>query len=209
MISITNATEFCDDDITKIENYEAAISSQEQWDCHHRLEVDNGVVRSRQQLIDSGLYYSRPPSELIFLTHCEHMSLHMNNRSDETLRKLSLKSKGHVLSEDARRKISEARKRDPSNYQRLKEMCVKSHTPETIRKQVESRRKSKAGKDYSNSFKKISIANTGKHWWNNGVEERFEFDCPDGFRSGRLPVSVETRMRLSQSHKSKEVSHVV
>lgn len=28
--------------------------------------------------------------------------------------------------------------------------------------------------------------NTGRHWYNNGINEQFVYNCPDGFVSGRL-----------------------
>lgn len=34
--------------------------------------------------------------------------------------------------------------------------------------------------------KKLSEAKKGKHWYNNGKECRFCFECPEGFTPGRL-----------------------
>lgn len=34
--------------------------------------------------------------------------------------------------------------------------------------------------------KKLSEAAKGRHWYNNGKENRFCFECPDGFLPGRL-----------------------
>lgn len=92
------------------------------WDCHHRLEVGkNGEKVSRNDLIKHGLYYNRPPEELIFLTKSEHTRLHHigqktmlgKKRSEETRRKMSEAKKGKKrphFSEDWKRKISLARK---------------------------------------------------------------------------------------------------
>ena len=56
----------------KIENYEAAMSDTTNiWVCHHRLESDY----TKSELIKLGLYYNRPPEELIFLTDIEHKKL--------------------------------------------------------------------------------------------------------------------------------------
>ena len=56
----------------KIENYEAAMSDTTNiWVCHHRLESDY----TKNELIELGLYYNRPPEELIFLTDAEHKKL--------------------------------------------------------------------------------------------------------------------------------------
>lgn len=109
-----------------IENYSKAIAdNSEIWACHHRLETHNSDGERRlvdileSELIALGLYYDRPPEELIFLTQSEHMRLHrigkpgaMKDRhhSDETKRKMSESRKGKPKSEDHKRKLSEAHK---------------------------------------------------------------------------------------------------
>lgn len=122
-------TEYCCEDISKIENYDKALTDLDvKYDCHHRLEVGkNGEVISRQDLIKNGLYYHRPATELIFLTKREHSRLHYKGKpineskkgkpkSEETRRKMSEAKKGnknalgHKRSEESRRKISEIRK---------------------------------------------------------------------------------------------------
>lgn len=107
----------------QIENYQEAISSPEKWDCHHRLE-ETGL--SKKDLINKGMYYNRPASELIFLTHKEHTKIHkMGNiywlgrkHSEESRRKMSIVDKTYMignkyregthLSDDHKRKISES-----------------------------------------------------------------------------------------------------
>jgi len=37
----------------------------------------------------------------------------------------------------------------------------------------------------------IGKASIGKHWWNDGTKEVFQFECPKGFKKGRLPFSKE------------------
>lgn len=73
------------------------------WDCHHRKETDEGL--SVAELIEQGLYWNRPASELIFLTRSEHMRLHHKgkpawNRGKqtpaETIAKLSVAAKGKI-----------------------------------------------------------------------------------------------------------------
>lgn len=108
MISEKQLKRFCSGDISDIENYDSAINDRElMWDCHHRREISEN--KSRSQLIEEGMYYNRPPSELIFLTHGEHTSLHGNHLSAETRRKISEFHKGKKLSDETRRKISESR----------------------------------------------------------------------------------------------------
>ena len=127
MFNIKNAKRFCSEDISLIENYDKASKDLlEVWDIHHRKE-DEGY--SKQELKDNGFYYKRPASELIFITHAKHTSLHHKGKtgywkgkhhSEETRRKMSLnhadfKGEKHPLygkhhSNETRRKISEANK---------------------------------------------------------------------------------------------------
>lgn len=66
---------FCNEDITKIENFNEAINDRTQvWECHHRLETELG--KTADELRELGLYDNRPASELIFLTKSEHSHLH-------------------------------------------------------------------------------------------------------------------------------------
>lgn len=39
----------------------------------------------------------------------------------------------------------------------------------------------------------------GQTWWNNGNEEILGFECPEGFIQGRLPFSLETKQKMSES----------
>ena len=109
-----------------IENYSKAIAdNSEIWACHHRLETHNSNGERRlvdilgTELIALGLYYDRPPEELIFLTQTEHMRLHRigkpgamkdKHHSDETKKKMSESHIGKPKSEEHKRKLSEAHK---------------------------------------------------------------------------------------------------
>lgn len=122
MINERYAHKFCRDDISKIENYDKAIADASQtWHIHHRLELtlDGDFALTAEQLKMHDMYYNRPYYELIFLTQVEHVRLHMEGKnnplygkqlSDETRRKISEAKKGKQRSEDTRRKISEAHK---------------------------------------------------------------------------------------------------
>lgn len=126
MISNKHVKLFCKD-FTQIENYNLAISDTTQiWNCHHRKEIDE--QKSIKQLKQEGLYYNRPPEELIFLTKSEHRKLHGLNwtnewkikqikthigkhHSEETRRKMSETMTGKLKTKEHRMKLSEARKR--------------------------------------------------------------------------------------------------
>ena len=99
MINESNAYKFCKGDISKIENYDKAIADlTHTWHLHHRLEftLDGEFAHTSADLIRLGMYYNRPYFELIFLPRSEHLSMH---------------SKGKVLSEETRKKMSESHKR--------------------------------------------------------------------------------------------------
>ena len=57
MISIRHSREYCEE-YWKIENYEKAISSDERWQCHHKLEFMpfSGKNVSKKFLIEQGMY---------------------------------------------------------------------------------------------------------------------------------------------------------
>lgn len=70
-----NIKTFCIEDPTLIENYQLALADKnETWDCHHKLEIELNLTT--KELKEQNLYFNRPASELIFLTHAEHTSLH-------------------------------------------------------------------------------------------------------------------------------------
>ena len=156
----------------KIENYEAAAADNfKGWECHHRLETHNsdGIRRdvdiSHKELKALGMYYNRPPEELIFLTIKEHHAL--RRVSDSTRKKLSEAKKGENhpnygkhLPEETKRKIGEANKGKPKSEETKKRM-----------------RSAKKGEN-NPAF--------GKHWFNNGKTNVRAKECPKGFVPGRL-----------------------
>lgn len=149
MISKRSAKAYCRDDISLIENYDKAVSDTTQlWHCHHRRET----IFSRKDLIEIGEYYNRPACELIFLTKLEHIKLHHLGKPTW--------NKGKNLSEEARKKMSEAHK-------------GKYHSAETRKKMSESRK----GKNHWIK---------GTNWYNNGVKSIRAKTCPEGFVPGRL-----------------------
>lgn len=109
MIKELNAVSYCLD-YKNIENYEKAIADEKNiWVVHHRFE-EMGL--SSEDLIRMGLYFYRPAGELIFLTRSEHSKVHNIGKtlSEETKRKLSEAKKGKILSEEAKQKMSNVRK---------------------------------------------------------------------------------------------------
>ena len=145
-------------DYENIENYQKALADNfKGWECHHR----KGVDISREKLKALGMYYNRPADELIFLKHSEHRFLHKKGKSlsEEHKKKLSEANKGKHLSEETRKKISEANKGRKFSEETKKKMseAMKGHT-----------------------------ATKGRHWFNNGKISIMRFECPDGFVPGIL-----------------------
>ena len=85
MINGYNAKQFCSEDISLIENYNEAISDEKKiWDTHHRRECDSEgrTLFTKKQLMEMGLYFNRPASELIFVTKSLHKKLHREQMSN-------------------------------------------------------------------------------------------------------------------------------
>lgn len=92
-----------------IENYDEALKSDEMYICHHRREIaeDGTVAYSQDELIDLGLYYHRPPEELIFLTQSKHKALHE-----------AAKNRGRTTSLEHKRALARERSRKWRNKNR-------------------------------------------------------------------------------------------
>lgn len=149
-----------------IENYEKALADNFiGWHCHHRLQTwtSDGEKRlvniSADELKALDMYYNRPADELIFLTKSEHKILHNKGylHSDETKKKIGDARRGKELSAEHKKKISNTLK-------------GKSLSEETKNKMSEA----------------AKIKNIGRHWYNNGKENKFCYECPDGFTKGRI-----------------------
>ena len=109
-------------DYEKIENYyKAKKDNFKGWECHHRLETwtSDGERRpvdiTATELKALGMYYNRPPEELIFLRKGEHTAL--RKVSAETRKKLREAkkgkpgpNKGKKFSEEHKKKMAESHK---------------------------------------------------------------------------------------------------
>ena len=182
MINFKYANKFCRDDLSKIENYEQAIADKTQtWHLHHRLELtlDGEFALSRDQLKMHDMYYNRPYYELTLLTPKEHMRLH---------------NTGKQLSDETRKKISEAEKGDNHPF------FGKHHSDETKKKISESNKGKPGfwkGKHRSDeTCRKISNANKGKF---HSDETRRKMSESAKHRS---PISEETRKKMSEAKKN-------
>ena len=145
-----------------IENYEKAKADNfVGWDCHHRLETHNSDGFRRE--VD------------ILSAELRALGIYWNRPADELIflpisEHQSLHQKGKQKSKETKKKMSDAKK-------------GKHHTEETKMKMSES----KKGKHFSKETKKkLSEAKKGRRWFNNGKENKFCYECPDGFVPGYI-----------------------
>ena len=214
MIKIKAVKQYCCEDPSLIENYYEAINSEESWHCHHRL----GIIlhKKKKELIELGLYYNRPASELIFLTNSEHQKLHHIKDNTFLL---------EHLSEEHKEKISKTLK-ELFNSEYYHNIFTKNNKGENnpmyghiwTKEQLEHCRQGALNRDNANVGKykrtseineKISKAMTGKmsgeknpmygkrgkdspsyglHWYNNGNISIKARECPEGFKPGRIYI---------------------
>ena len=186
---------YCSEPLDKIEHYEEALAENfKGWCIHHRLEIKSDGTRvSAKELIDNGLYFHRPASELVFMREHDHRSMHTaganhhlfgKHQSAETRRKLSEAHKGKHLSAETRLKISESMKGE-NNY-----WFGKHHSAEARKKMSEvhkgKHRSAETRRKMSEARKGKPTCIKGKHWYNNGVKNILAKTCPEGFVPGRL-----------------------
>ena len=185
---------FCSEPLELVENYQQALAEGfKGWCMHHKLEIQpDGTIVSMQELKDKNLYYGRPANELVFMRNGEHMTLHNNNRSYDTRKKLSEASKNRVFSKDTCEKISNALKDrivPEITRQKMSEARKGKHRSEETRKKISNKLKGKVRSQ--EHCRKISIVKKGIHWWNNGIEMKMSRECPgEGWKRGRLKVST-------------------
>ena len=85
MINEENAKRYCKDDISEIYGYQDAIADKHNvWACHHCL----GLIYTKKELIEKGLYYNQPAEMLMFVEKGIHEKLHWITQ-DERKRKIS------------------------------------------------------------------------------------------------------------------------
>lgn len=180
MICEKTVVRYCKD-FTKIENYEKAIADTKTWACHHRAEL----VYTAKELKEKGMYYNVLPCDLIFLTHSEHARLHGLMMSDETKRKIGEKSKGNKYGAlNKGKKFSEEHKRSLSialkGKNKGKNLGNKYGTLNKGKKLSEEHKRKLSEAKKGNKVAK------GRKWYNNGIISVMQFECPDGFKPGRL-----------------------
>ena len=155
MIS-ANAKKYCER-LEEVENYEKAVADTTQiWDCHHRLEE----AFTTEELKRANWYYNVKPEALIFLTRAEHnKARHIGRSSEETRKKMSEAHKRENLSEETRKKLSEAKNGKIFSEEHRKKMS-----------------EAKKGKIFSEEHrKKLSEAQKGENNHNYNPQARIDF----------------------------------
>ena len=132
-------------EVEKIEGFEKAkLDNFKGWHCHHRLETHNSDGQERPVFITSkelkalGMYYNRPPEELIFMTSSDHLKLHNSGNhnhftgkhlTDEHKRKAvatRMKNGSYNVSDSTRKKLSESHKGKICNDNRIRCQCIET-----------------------------------------------------------------------------------
>lgn len=64
---------YCREPIENIKGYREAVEGDGRYDCHHI----NELTFTMNELKKMNMYYNRPASELIILTHSQHLNWHI------------------------------------------------------------------------------------------------------------------------------------
>ena len=192
-----NWKKYCSEPLDNIENYQQAlVEGFAGWCIHHRREIKpDGTRVSMKELKSNGLYYDRPASELVFMRFGEHTSLHMLGNKY---------MKGKQLSEEARKKMSEAhigRTLSEEHCQKIAESLKGKHQTQ------ESRQKNSLahiGKHHSDETrKKLSEAFSGKNHPFFGKHHSEETRKKLSEARKGMTFSEEHRQKLSKVRKGK------
>lgn len=104
-----------------------------------------------------------------------------------------------LLSDEAKERISIANKgkKKPDGFGEIISNAKKGHLVSEETRNI-LREKCSGWHHTEEERRKISEKNTGKHWFNNGIENVFAFECPDGFVQGMLQQSEEVKLKKSE-----------
>lgn len=111
---------YCKDDLSKIENYQEAVSDTEnKWELHHRLELtlDGEFAHTQAELIRMNMYYHRPAFELIFMKEDEHHKLHgqFHKMTNDGIQMIKNKNTGRKRTDEQKKLISDKTKEAMKN----------------------------------------------------------------------------------------------
>lgn len=174
MVSVKQAKLYCCEDISKIYGYAEAVADKEKmWHCHHCL----GLVYSKEQMIEKGLYYNQPAEMLMFVTTSEHFKLHSTFIRDNDGRKTTKLHNREFLSEETRSKISESMKGrifTPEHRKKIGLSNIGKTLSEKTKKQISESRKGK-GKQPKSVETKQKMSESRKEYWKKHSKHVFQF----------------------------------
>lgn len=210
MINLRSVNLYCNGDITLIENYHEAINdNNETWICHHKLEIELQLFS--YDLIKKNLYFNRPPEELMFIKKNDHIKLHASkhnsfknkHHTQETKNKINnTKLKNgtwpsgeknpmykHIWTEEELEHLKQgALNRDNTNIGKYE------RTPEINNKMSKSLKGKLAGeKNPMFGIRGKNNPNYGLHWYNNEKIEIKAFECPEGYKPGRIYIKKNNK----------------
>ena len=108
------------------------------------------------------------------------------------------------MSEEAKRRISAANSGKKRSAESLAKFSAARKGHEVSESTRAILREKCSGRQHTESERRaISEKNTGKHWYNNGVENAFCFECPDGFTAGMIFKDKETMAQKKREHFSR------
>ena len=186
-------------DIKKVENYELALKDNfKGWHLHHRLEThtSDGVLRSvfisMEELKALDMYYNRPANELIYMKSKEHLRLHKNNQSTETINKIKESCKKVIHTNGWNKKVSDSLKgkeKTPLHNKHNSEAQKKFFDNLTVEEYEQWYEQHYTNRSISDAVLKhledFKYSTKGTKWFTNGVKDVRTSECPVGFRPGR------------------------
>ena len=190
---------YCCEDISLIENYQEALESNEIYDVHHKLETSEGVYISKDELIESNLYYNRPASELIFLLHSEHTKLHHEVVIPGRIEKIIQKRKGHIVSKETREKIRQSRLKHNANL--TKEEWEKEYArTDEMKRKLSIAQKDKKHAPMSEESKKKMSKILKERWSDSEYKKRLSKSISEGVKR---TYTNEHRKKISEAAKNR------
>lgn len=175
-----NWKKYCSEPLELVENYQQAEADGfKGWCLHHRREIENdGSAKTAQELIDKGMYLNRPADELVFMTNEAHRKLHGKHPVKSTAIKISQTRLQRIANGEIKMDIS---------YLHTPEVRAKISIAAKERLADKKNHPMYGKRQSEESRQKNSLAQRGRHWWNDGVSCKHAKECPGPeWKPGRI-----------------------
>jgi hypothetical protein len=104
---------------------------------------------------------------------------------------------------DCRKQIKKKEAKEKREQRHIELLAIKQDREQ---RRINGMLRPKKGFKLSEETKKlIGKKSSGKHWYNNGTTNIFDYKCPDGFINGRI-LSEENKRNISKSLKGRKLS---